>query len=311
MNFISKLSVVAITMLSFTQGYSQQEPLYSQYYNNFNLLNPAYVGTHNFFTVTSLVRTQWADEPGSPRTGSLSFHGEVGKNLGVGLSAVFDKVSVLNETHLYADVSYAIELSEKSTLSFGLKGGGSFVNVDLQRLGITDDPLFSENINKFMPNIGTGAFFYTDNLYISLSALNLLKNEFYDKRSGVVASATDNMIFYLSSGYNFVLNEHLSLQPSFLMRYAEGVPWSTDLSLGILLYKQVKFGISHRLDDSIAGLFQIRVTNNIRLGYSYESYVSNKSMYNSGSHEINIAFDLGKTPEKRSKRKPPLYWDGN
>lgn len=311
MSFIKRIISTIILVLSLQVVYGQQEPLYSQYYNNFSLLNPAYVGTHDFFTVTSSVRSQWVNEPGSPRTGSLALHGGIGNNLGMGLSAIFDKVYVLNETHLYADISYAIQLSDKTTLSFGLKGGGSFVNVDLQSLGITNDPLFSQNINKFMPNIGTGAFLYTDELYISLSALNLLENKHYNRGNGMVTSATDNMIFYLSSGYNFAVNDKLSLKPSFLLRYANGVPLSTDISLGILLNKQIEFGVSHRLDDSVAGLFQIRVKDNIRLGYSYESYLSNASPYNSGSHEISIAFDLGKTEAKRNKRKPPFYWDGN
>ena len=311
MNLINKISVLLFAIVGVNTAYSQQEPLYSQYYNNFTLLNPAYAGTHDFFTVTSSVRSQWVNEPEGPRTGSLSFHGGLGNNIGFGLSAVFDKVYVLSETHLYADVSYAIKTSEKSMLSFGLKGGGSFVNVDLLSLGITDDVLFSENINDFKPNIGAGAFFYTNQFYISLSALNLLGNKYYDRSDGLITSATDNMIIYLSSGYNFKLNEYLSVKPSFLTRYTKGAPWSTDVSLAVLFNKQIELGVSHRLGDSFAGLFQVRIKDNIRLGYSYESYLSNASPYNSGSHEISVAFDLGKTEAKRNKRKPPFYWDGN
>ena len=303
--------IIGIVIILLTLNtYGQQEPLYSQYYNNFNLINPAYSGSHDFFTVTTSVRSQWVNEPGSPRTGSLSLHGGIGNNLGIGFSAVYDKVYVLNESHLYADISYTVKTSENSTLSFGLKGGGSFVNVDLQSLGINNDPLFNQNINEFMPNIGTGAFFYTDKFYISVSAFNLLNQKYYDRDSGIIASASKDVIFYASSGYNFQVSNKVNLKPSFLIRYVDGAPLSTDLSLGILFNKQIELGISHRIDDSIAGLLQLRVKDNIRIGYTYESYTNNVSQYLSGSHEISIAFDLGKTEAKRSKQKPPFYWDG-
>lgn len=309
MKFIQQIISIAIILITLN-FYGQQEPLYSQYYNNFNLINPAYSGSHDFFTVTTSVRSQWVNEPGSPRTGSLSFHGGIGNNLGIGFSAVYDKVHVLNESHLYVDLSYAINTSENSKLSFGLKGGGSFIDVDLQSLGITNDPLFSQNINEFMPNMSVGAFFYTDKFYASLSAFNLLENKYYDRDSGIVASASENLIFYASSGYNFELSDKVNLKPSFLVRYVDGAPLSTDVSLGILFNKQIELGVSHRIDDSIAGLLQLRVKENIRIGYSYESYTKNVSQYLSGSHEISIAFDIGKTPEKRAKQKPPFYWDG-
>lgn len=294
--------------------YGQYEPFYSQYYNNFNLINPAYSGTHDFFTLTANVRSQWVSEPGSPKTGSLTLHGGIGDNLGIGFSAIYDKVYVLNESHLYTDISYSIGINENATLSFGLKGGGSLIDVNLQSLGIQNDPLFSNNINEFRFNMGAGAFFYTDKFYTSISALNLLGNKYYNREGTDINSANKSIIFYLSSGYNFQVNNEVDLKPSFLIRYANGEPISTDLSLGVLYNKRIELGLSYRLNNSIAGLLQLRISNNAKIGYTYESYTSNVSQYLGGSHEISLTFDLWKNRygykyrNNRNKQEPPFYW---
>ncbi len=297
------LSIVALLIVAVTYG--QQDPLYTQYANNFSLINPAYAGSHGQFTATAAVRSQWAGEPGSPETKSLSIHGPMGKNVGLGLSVVNDKVFVLNETHVYADFSYAIYPSDNSTFAFGLKAGGSFLDVDLLSLGIENDDLFSENLNEFNPNIGTGAYYYTDKLYVSVSLMNILKSNHYNKESKVVSSATDAFIYYASAGYIFNLSESLQLKPSFLVRGADGSPFTTDVTASVLWNSKLEFGISHRIHESIAGIFQIRLTDNLKIGYSYDAITNELSNYNNGSHEFSLILNLGK---KNANRSTPFFW---
>lgn len=305
MKNILKNTVLVIVLAIGIQGFAQQDPLYTQYYNNFSLINPAYSGSHGLFTATANIRSQWAGEAGSPETQTLSLHGPTGKNVGLGLSIVNDKVFVLKETHVYADFSYSIYPSESSTLAFGLKAGGSFLDVNLLELGIENDNLFSENINEFNPNMGAGAFYYTDRFYASLSTVNILQTKHYNKNSTVVSSASEEMIFYLSSGYVFNLSDDFKLRPSFMMRAVNGSPLSTDISASILWLDKLEFGISHRIDESISGLFQLRLTDNLKIGYTYDAITSDLSNYNNGSHEFSIIVNLGKS---NNTRKPPFYW---
>jgi type IX secretion system PorP/SprF family membrane protein len=300
--------VIVIIIGVFQQSFAQQDPLYTQYYNNFSLINPAYSGSHGLFTATANIRSQWAGEAGGPETQTLSLHGQTGKNVGLGLSIVNDKVFVLNETHVFADFSYSIAPNENSTLAFGLKAGGSFLNVDLLELGIENDNLFSENINQFNPNIGAGAFYYTDKFYASVSTINILKTKRYAKNSNVVSSASDKMVFYLSSGYVFDLSDVFKLKPSVMFRAVNGSPLSTDISASILWNDKLEFGISHRIDESISGLFQMRLTDNLKIGYTYDAITSELSNYNNGSHEFSIILNLGGNEANKSKRKPPFYW---
>lgn len=308
MKKIIKSTVNIAALFLVLLSYGQQDPLYTQYNSNFSLLNPAYAGSHGVFTATANVRNQWAGESGSPETKTISLHGPMGKNVGLGLSVVNDKVYVLNQTHVYADFSYAIYPSDNSTFMFGLKAGGSFLNVDLLSLGIENDNLFSENLNEFNPNLGTGAYYFTDKFYVGLSALNILQSDHYSNDSQVVSSASDALIYYLSSGYVFDLSESFKLKPSFLIRGTNGSPVSTDISASILWNDRLEIGISHRIDESIAALFQIRVMDNLKIGYSYDAITNELSNYNNGSHEFSIIFDIG---TKNSKQTNPFYWMKN
>ena len=306
-----KISIKNIAILLFVliglESYSQQEPLYTQYYNNFSLINPAYSGIQGHFTATANIRTQWAGQEGSPETQTFSIHGAMGKNVGLGLSVVHDKVFIWNNTDIYADFSYSLALTESSTIAFGLKAGGSFLDVNLQDLGITDDPSLNENINKFNPNLGVGVFYYTDKLYASVSTVNMLETTYYDKGNST-SKASDRMVFYLSAGYVLTLGETLKFRPSFMTRAVSGSPLSTDVSASFLWNDRLELALSHRFDSSISGLFQVRINKNVKVGYSYDKLTNNLGNYNNGSHEISLLFDLGLTSKHASKTKSPFFW---
>ena len=307
MKIIIKNITVVFFVLIGLQSYSQQEPLYTQYYNNFNLINPAYSGSNGHLTATANIRNQWAGEAGSPETQTFSIHGAAGKNVGVALSVVHDEVFIWKNTDVFADFSYALQVSETATVAFGLKAGGSLLNVNLQELGIDDDPNLSENINQFNPNIGVGVLYYTDKLYASLSTVNILETKHYDENSST-STASDNMVVYLSAGYVLDLGNDFKLRPSFLVRAVNGSPLSTDISASILWNNRLEFGVAHRLDESISGMFQVRVNNSIKAGYSYDSLTNNLSNYNNGSHEISLVFDLGVNGKYATKKRTPLFW---
>jgi len=58
------LILVAITGLI----HAQQDVMISQYMFNGLFLNPAYAGSHKYYTSTLLNRNQWVNFTGAPRT---------------------------------------------------------------------------------------------------------------------------------------------------------------------------------------------------------------------------------------------------
>ena len=165
---MKKLSIIAVLLLAF-QMHAQQDPQYTQYMYNMTVINPAYAGSRENLSLGLLYRNQWASGlDGAPQTGTFFGHVPVGDNLGIGLSAISDQIGPVNETNLYADFSYTIEVGRDSRLAFGIKAGATFHNIGLAGIDLVDagDPFF-QDISSTTPNIGAGLFYYTDRYYVS------------------------------------------------------------------------------------------------------------------------------------------------
>ncbi|HLW31212.1 MAG TPA: type IX secretion system membrane protein PorP/SprF, partial [Aequorivita sp.] len=176
-NHISVLFLLMAVMY-FSDSEAQQDPQYTQYMYNMSVINPAYAGSKESLSITALYRNQWTGIDGNPRTLTFSAHSPLGKNIGLGLSAIKDELGPVSETNIYADFSYTLQLSSKLRLALGLKAGFSFHKVGLLNLELQDpyDPFFSQDIDNSYPNIGAGSFLYSENFYLGISVPNMLSS---------------------------------------------------------------------------------------------------------------------------------------
>ena len=189
------------SLLWVDQAKAQQDPQYTQYMYNMNVVNPAYAGLNEGLAVNLLYRNQWTSLDGSPETFTFAAHSPVGEKTGLGVSVIRDELGPVRETNAYADFSYTIPVSSNFKLALGLKGGATFHEVGLTGLELQDpgDPFFSENVNRTFPNIGTGAFLYSDNFYIGASVPNLLNSVHLDQTDLRFGSETNH--YFVTSGY--------------------------------------------------------------------------------------------------------------
>ncbi|HCA82608.1 MAG TPA: hypothetical protein DEP18_02395, partial [Flavobacteriales bacterium] len=144
---------------------AQQLPLFSQYYYNKFLYNPAFTGTEDMGQAYLIHRSQWKDMPGSPVTYALTVDGPVKSNqIGLGMSLFNDQTDIFNRTGLYTSYSYRWKVNEDHHLTFGLSGGVIDNKIDFARVSARDvnDPLlYNENRRKITmdANFGVGYFF--------------------------------------------------------------------------------------------------------------------------------------------------------
>src|SRR5690554_3229684 len=146
------LYILTILMAAFffQDMHAQQDPQYTQYMYNMNVVNPAYAGSKESLSITGLYRNQWSGIDNNPVTFTFAAHSPVGKNVGLGLSAIRDELGPVKETNVFADFSYTLNLSEKVKLALGVKAGVTFHDVSLAGLELQDpnDPFLSEDINN-------------------------------------------------------------------------------------------------------------------------------------------------------------------
>ena len=289
-----KIIIVVIFTLIGTLSYSQQNPQYTQYMYNMNILNPAYAGSQGTLSIGLLGRTQWAGFEGAPRTMTAVIHAPVGRNVGLGLSMITDEIGPIKEQHVFADFSYTLKTSDEGRLAFGVKGGISFQNINFFKLSRQqqNDPLFSNNLNESYPNFGSGIYYYTNKLYVGLSMPNMLETRHFKKRNGIITSASERMHYFLTGGYVFEISNDLKLKPSAMIKAVKGSPLSIDLSANALMYNMFELGISWRTDDSVSGMVNFLVAPDLRIGYAYDYTLSNLAAYNSGSHEVFLLYNV-------------------
>lgn len=291
-----KLFLVLITIILSVDSYGQQDPQYTQYMYNMNVLNPAYAGSKGTLSVGLLGRLQWINIDGAPKTFTMSVNAPVGRNVGLGVSVIMDKIGPVKEQNIYADLSYTLTVSERGKLAFGLKGGVTLHNLDVLALTAIDpnDPSNLDLQNKIFPNFGVGAFYYTDKFYIGLSLPNILETKHFEKSNGLT-KASEKSHYFLTGGYVFELSEKLKFKPSVMAKATMGSPLSVDLSANFLFNDRIELGASYRLDDSISGLINFAITKTFRIGYAYDYTTSNLGDLNSGSHEVFLLWDVDLT----------------
>ncbi len=291
---------LAFAFMVVLNGQAQQDPHYTQYMYNMNIMNPAYAGSKESLSVGLLYRAQWVEIEGAPKTGTLAIHSPVGKNVGLGLSAITDKIGPVEENNVYADFSYTLNLGGEHRLAFGIKGGATFHKVGLfSDIGNgfvpdPDDPAFSENSSNTYLNIGSGLFYYNQKFYAAFSVPNMLKTKHLDvtQNGQEYEFGSEVQHYFLTAGYVFDLSENTKFKPSFMMKSAFNAPTSLDVSANVLFFNKFELGATYRLDDSFGGMINFAVTPSIRVGYAYDHIVSDLNVTTPASHEFMLLFDL-------------------
>ena len=303
LTFIVLLFLVANTFTVF----AQQDPQYTQYVYNPVVINPAYAGNRGVASITGLHRSQWVGLDGAPRTQSLSIHSPIAESkVGLGLSIVNDALGPQLETYIGVDFSYTIETSDFGRLSFGLKGGGHFLDVDFTQLNLLDpsDINFAQNIdNKFSPVIGVGLYYHTEKFYAGLSVPNLIETNHFDEGNqpgSASALAEEQINYYAIAGYTFDINESLVFKPSTLVRLIEGAPLQVDFTANFLVYEKLHLGAAYRWSAAVSGLVGFQATDSILIGLAYdrESTDLGNQVFNDGSFEVFMRFELFKKYER-------------
>ena len=276
---------------------SQNDPIFTQYMNSIQTVNPAYAGMWEKVGMQVFVRQYYIGQNGAPLTKSISFYSPVkNENNGVGLNIVDDRLGYEKKLTVTADYAYQVRLDWKTFLRLGLKAG--FINYsnllteyDLYPDGI-DDPLFMEDVDiNFMVSWGIGAMVYSKDYYISLSVPQIIQNSFQANRNNY-SSLAELRYAYLIGGYIFGKQRQVRFKPALMIKAARGAPLQADISANFLLYNKFWIGGMYRTNNTVAAVLQLAVAKNLRLGYAVDySLTQEFRKYQLGTHEIRIIYE--------------------
>ena len=306
MNMRKSYILALLLLTGILEIQAQQDPQYTQYMYNMGIINPAYAGSKEALSLGALYRKQWVNIQGAPNTITFFGHTPVGKNVGLGLSAISDEIGPVNEQNLYGDFSYTLDLGGQRRLAMGLKAGATFHRVGLfnqvyQNVPDANDPAFAENTNNTFLNIGTGFFYYTNKYYFAVSIPNLLKSKHLDVSGRSFGSEREH--YFITGGYVFDVNKNLKIKPFALAKTAFNAPVSWDASLNALLYNRLELGATYRLQDSMGAMVNFTINPNLRIGYAYDYILSDLKVSTSSSHEIILLYDINLSKKASSSSR--------
>ena len=274
---------------------AQQLPLYSQYMFNTLEINPAYAGFKPAMQFTSIFRKQFNGIRDAPQTALMSFDMPIGETkLGVGVRLVDDKISVSQTLGAQGSLSYHIE-GDESRISFGLQFGAMNYKANLTNLNITNpgDPVFSQDVNTLVGNVGTGIFYNTDKYYVGVSVPNIIRTHLRETAVELAEYEVRQALhFYVNAGMLIDLNDNFILKPSFLVRGVKGIPINYDINANVFFREMFSVGLSYRSKSAVVGLMDVRVIPQLRLGYAYDYNVGRLNAFAKGTHEIILRYHI-------------------
>lgn len=290
LNF-KNIALFILSISSFSV-FAQQEAQFTQYMYNTSTINPAYAGSRDGLTLFGQYRSQWVGMEGAPKTAAFTINSPINySKLGYGVSFTNDQLGAMSDNTIAIDLSYTIDVSRDYKLALGIKASGNFLNVDYDKLTIYDPTEGTSNLsNQFNPNIGAGAYLYSDKSYFGLSVPYMLEQDRGEDQN--YATMKQTMHVYAMAGHVFELSPDVKLKPAVLAKIIQGAPLQFDVSANALFSEKFTVGASYRINAAFSGLLGFQVTNQLFIGYSYDSEVTKLANYNNGSHEILLRFEL-------------------
>lgn len=280
--------------LSVYNGSSQNLfPVYSQYMFNGLALNPAYAGSRDVLNITLGYRNQWVGFEGAPVTQTLSAHSPLkNEKVALGFFLQNEQIDVRNNTSMYLNYAYRLNVG-RGLLSLGLKAGGAIRNTNWSRLSVNDpgDDVFNDpGTRDMLPNIGFGAYYYTDSYYIGASVPFFLSDS---TKNGKAVSYHDMQNYnYLLTGGLVAGKGNVKIKPGFLLKYNNINPPQLDVNLSLIFTDLLWIGASYRIENAMVGLVKVQLNEQFRIGYTYDYSLGQLNQYNNGSHEILLIYDF-------------------
>jgi type IX secretion system PorP/SprF family membrane protein len=288
--------------------YAQQDPLFTQYMFNKLLVNPAYAGSKEVFTIDMLNRTQWVNIDGAPETFTISAHTAMrNKNVGLGIYLYRDVLGPTNTQGMMGTYAYRIYMGS-SSLAFGLQFGFSYFDFNWAAMNLKDqDYLFDpQDIRRFTPDANFGIYYQSNRMFLGVSSKQLLQNDFgYAVKDGKSSFSKLTRHFYLMGGFAMPLDDKIVFRPSMMAKYTPNAPVQIDLNASILFGNVFWVGASYRSAKAISFMTEFKISDRLKLGYSYDLYLNELQPFNYGSHEIRLGFEF---PLYESRMRTPRYF---
>ena len=286
-----KIGTLLLGLIITTTVSSQQTSLYSQYFLQEHIINPATTGSRTYNPLYLSYRNQWSGFNGGPETVSIGGHYALDRKNGIG-GMLFNDAQGGAYTQTGGQLNYAhhLQIKEKGFLSFGAgvlfdQFRGDYTS--LLALDANDPAIQVGNESKLVTDISTGVQLNMSGLRLGVSALNLLEAGISDNG----ALPEDNRLkrqFNLLTSYRAEFDSSFVLEP-ILMYRTIGSTGQLDATVLGHISDKIILGLSYRSGAALTGIAGLTF-NNFLISYSYDMATTSAQNYVGNTHEIVIGY---------------------
>lgn len=271
---------------------AQQEPIFTQFWNNYSYINPATAALDTKHQAAVQYRNQWDGVNGAPNTIMATYNYAINRNHAVGMNYMYETIgnSTLNGGML--NYNYRVHFSDSIVhfLSFGAGIGLGNIKYDFSDFMSSQVPgdLFLP-ANTTYPKLNVGVAYRYKNFFAGIGSTQV--TEAFLARSQTGSGYHPVRHYYFMSSYNFMITDAFWLKPQVLLR-TDVIKLSADLNLLATLYKNYSLGFTYRTNESYGFIAQVDIVGKYRIGYSYDYTTNAFQGISKGSHEITLGFQL-------------------
>ncbi len=291
---------------------AQQQPHYTMYMANNFVLNPAVAGISDYAELKLSARSQWTGIADAPKTLYATMSAPLNRrdgrrsNLGIGSKLVVDQTGPILLSSIELNGAYHLPLNETYRLSLGMGVGVNYRRIDFSKVQLAEpnDPVYgSDGFRQATPTASAGVWFYTNDLYVGVSAQNLLGDGFASSPAGGLSMPMQRH-YFATVGYRFKFGD-FSLTPSAMLKFVQPAPMAYDINLKGQVADAFWAGVSWRHRDGVAAMAGFFVSSTLNVAYAYDFINSDLRQHSLGSHEIILGINLN---NQKGPKCPTIVW---
>lgn len=327
----ASLKILLVLLISNSASFGQQLSQFSQYLDNYYIVNPAATNINYGANLDFSVRHQRSQvfnelssayisiyfglsRPNSKQIMEQSFRinddvvrlssgGYYNPKIThiVGTTMSRDKFGLVDKTTSYLTYGLHIPLSRKYSISAASKIGVALLNVNDDFFVLEGGDLpFNNFINVFEKNsfmdLGMGLWLYSDEVFLGYSMERLFKG------NSLSGNTDDDFEIlsqhFISVGFKFNTSRHLTLTPSLFIRYRPMEPASIDYNLRASYKTFIWMNASLRKQQFLVASIGLKIKENLWFKYSYDHGANKNTFEGISANEIALSANLFRPSKK-------------
>lgn len=291
--------IIAIAILSIQTAKAQQTFRLSQYMQHNYLFNPAAAGAAANPSIGITYKKMWSGIDGGPQT-TVLYGDNYFSKYKVGAAAVIynDVTGPTSRSGGEIALSYAVPLSDKRKIQFGLSGVLLQERLDKAAVEkyIPGDPILAGPGSWLTGDAAAGVYYTSSGLNLGFSVKQLIQSKLDLIKTATETEGRLYRHYYFMGSYNWRTDEDNVIIPNFLVKFMENAPVDIEAGARIEHKDLIWVGFNFHYKQDFSAFAGLKINHRYTIGYAYDQYKTPLSIFDAGgsAHELTLRYAFGK-----------------